>query len=94
MKYKEVLKKYNVSQVKLADRLGINRVSVSRLLSENNDMRASTIIKIASAIGCSPGELFDNDKKAPYSDDDTSIIIECPHCHKKIIYERKKGTDI
>lgn len=60
MRYKEVLEKYGITQIELAERLGINRVSVSRLLSEKNDMRTSTLIKIANAIGCQVGELFDN----------------------------------
>lgn len=63
MRYKEVLKKYGLTQNELADRLGINRVSVSRLLSDGNDMRVSTIIKIANAIGCTPGEMLDDDNK-------------------------------
>lgn len=65
MRFKEVLKKYGISQIELAERLGINRVSVSRLLSEKNDMRASTIKKIADAIGCPPGELFE-DPQTPF----------------------------
>lgn len=44
--------------MELADRLGINRVSVSRLLSEKNDIRLSTIEKIAKAIGCKVGDFF------------------------------------
>ncbi len=78
MRYKEVLKKYGVSQVELADRLGINRVSVSRLLNEKNDMRASTLTKIAKAIGCSVGELFDEPEDA------NSPNVVCPHCGKPI----------
>lgn len=78
MRYKEVLKKYGVSQVELADKLGINRVSVSRLLSDKNDMRASTIIKIANAIGCSPGELFDDAEETP------TPSLTCPKCGAKL----------
>lgn len=76
MRYKEVLKKYGISQTELADRLGINRVSVSRLLSEKNDMRASTIEKVAKAIGCTSGELFDD---APEKDTVGSSLA-CPKC--------------
>lgn len=76
MRYKEVLKKYGISQTELADRLGINRVSVSRLLSEKNDMRASTIEKVAKAIGCTSGELFDD----AHEGDDASSSLACPKC--------------
>jgi transcriptional regulator with XRE-family HTH domain len=77
---KDVLKKYGLSQIDLADRLGINRVSVSRLLSDNNDMRISTLCKMADAIGCSPAEFF-TDK--PTANDDATHIV-CPHCGKPI----------
>ena len=79
MRYKEVLKKYGITQSELAEKLGINRVSVSRLLSENNDMRASTISKIANAIGCKPGELFEELEDGHTS----SPSIVCPHCGKE-----------
>ena len=79
MRYKEVLKKYGVSQIELADRLGINRVSVSRLLADKNDMRASTIIKIAKAVGCPAGELFDDASAEP-----APSGLVCPHCGKPI----------
>ena len=45
MRFKDVLNKYGVTQQDLADRMGMNRVSVSRLLSEKNDLRISTIEK-------------------------------------------------
>ena len=78
MKFKEVLEKYGITQTELAERLGINRVSVSRLFSEKNDMRSSTIIKIANAIGCSVSELYGEE---PSKKENT---IPCPHCGKPI----------
>lgn len=63
MRFKEVLKQYGITQIELAEKLGINRVSVSRLFSNSNDMRASTIEKVAKAIGCTAGELFDDSLK-------------------------------
>lgn len=78
MRFKEVLEKYGITQTELAERLGINRVSVSRLFSEKNDMRSSTVIKIAAAIGCSVGELYDDFNK----EDDSNTIV-CPKCGAK-----------
>lgn len=83
MRYKEVLNKYGVTQIELAERLGINRVSVSRLLSEKNDMRASTLERIAKAIGCEVGEFF----REPTETSDTANIILCPNCGKPIRFE-------
>lgn len=34
MRFKETLEKYGITQMELADRLGIDRVSVSRLLAK------------------------------------------------------------
>ena len=79
MKFKEVLEKYGITQTELAERLGINRVSVSRLFSEKNDMRSSTIIKIANAIGCSVAELYGEEPSS-----ENSNTIPCPHCGKPI----------
>ena len=84
MRYKEVLNRYGGTQVELAERLGINRVSVSRLLSEKNDMRASTLEKIAKAIGCEVSEFF----VKPTEKADTANIILCPNCGKPIKFEK------
>ena len=79
MRFKEVLKKYGITQTELAERLGINRVSVSRLFSEDNDMRSSTVIKIAKAIGCSVGELYDDFNP----EEENKNIFTCPKCGAK-----------
>lgn len=80
MRIKEVLKKYGITQNELAERMGINRVSVSRLLSESNDMRTSTVVKIADAIGCNVSELFEE----PASESKEAVSNLCPHCGKHI----------
>ena len=76
---KDALKKRGLTQNELADRLGINRVSLSRLLSDKNDMRISTIKKIADSIGCDVTEFF---KPADNAEHNT---ITCPHCGEKIV---------
>ena len=79
MHIKEVLKQRGLTQNALAERLGINRVSLSRLLSDKNDMRISTIKKIADAIGCDVTEFFKPADTAEHS------TITCPHCGEKIV---------
>ena len=79
MHIKEALKKRGLKQNDLAERLGINRVSLSRLLSDKNDMRISTIKKIADAIGCDVSEFF-----APTETEDNNTIT-CPHCGEKLV---------
>ena len=79
MHIKETLKQRGLKQNDLADRLGINRVSLSRLLSDKNDMRISTIKKIADAIGCDVAEFF-----TPAETEDHNVIT-CPHCGEKLV---------
>ena len=79
LQIKEALKQRGLKQNDLAERLGINRVSMSRLLSDKNDMRLSTIKKIADAIGCDVSEFF---TKADTEDNNT---ITCPHCGEKLV---------
>ena len=79
MHIKEVLKQRGLKQNDLADRLGINRVSLSRLLSDKNDMRISTIKKIADAIGCDVVEFFAPAEPAEHN------AITCPHCGEKLV---------
>lgn len=79
MHIKETLKQRGLTQNELAERLGINRVSLSRILSNKNDMRVSTIIKIADAIGCDVSEFF-----AP-ADTAEHNTTTCPHCGAKLV---------
>ena len=79
MHIKEILKQRGLKQNDLAERLGINRVSLSRLLSDKNDMRVSTIKKIADAIGCDVSEFF-----TPAETEDHNVIT-CPHCGAKLV---------
>ena len=79
MHIKEALKKRGLKQNDLAGRLGINRVSLSRLLSDKNDMRISTIKKIADAIGCDVTEFFSQADTADHN------VITCPHCGAKLV---------
>ena len=79
LKIKETLKQRGLTQNELAERLGINRVSLSRLLSDKNDMRISTIQKIADAIGCDVAEFFSPAETADHN------TITCPHCGAKLV---------
>lgn len=79
LKIKDALKKRGIKQNDLAERLGINRVSLSRLLSDKNDMRISTIKKIADAIGCDVAEFFTPAEPAEHNN------ITCPNCGEKLV---------
>ena len=79
MHIKEALKQRGLKQNDIAERLKINRVSLSRLLSDKNDMRISTIKKIADAIGCDVTEFFSPEDTAGHN------TITCPHCGAKLV---------
>ena len=79
MHIKETLKQRGLKQNDLAERLGINRLSLSRLLSDKNDMRFSTIKKIADAIGCDVTEFL-----TPAATEEHNTIT-CPHCGEKLV---------
>ena len=79
LQIKETLKQRGLTQNELSERLGINRVSLCRLLSDKNDMRVSTIKKIADALGCDVAEFFTPADKAEHN------TITCPHCGEKLV---------
>lgn len=75
---KDVLKKYGITQIALAERLGINRVSLNATIN-NPNIKLSTLDKIADAIGCDVTEFF-----APADTADHNTIT-CPHCGEKLV---------
>lgn len=75
---KDVLKKYGITQIALAERLGINRVSLNATLN-NPNIKLSTLDKIADAIGCDVTEFFTPADTAGHN------TITCPHCGAKLV---------
>ena len=75
---KDVLKKYGITQIALAERLGINRVSLNATLN-NPNIKLSTLDKIADAIGCDVTEFFTPADTAEHN------VITCPHCGAKLV---------
>ena len=75
---KDVLKKYGITQIALAERLGINRVSLNATLN-NPNIKLSTLDKIADAIGCDVTEFFTPADTAEHN------TITCPHCGEKLV---------
>ena len=75
---KDVLKKYGITQIALAERLGINRVSLNATLN-NPNIKLSTLDKIADAIGCDVTEFFTPADTAGHN------VITCTHCGAKLV---------
>lgn len=81
MNISRVLKEKNIPLQDLADKMGVSYSTISKTVTGNPT--ASTIEKIAKAIGCSPAEFFE-EPQVP----DT---LRCPKCGTPLNIEIKEG---
>lgn len=75
LRIKELIKEKGMTITELADKLGVNRVTLSN--SVNGNPTVETLNKIADAIGCPVTDLFEHPQKG-------SLFFTCPHCGKNI----------
>lgn len=78
MDVKSVIKAHGMTLKEVAERLGINRVTLSQNLS--HPMSVSSLQRIADVLGCKVGDFF-RDEIEPERE------ITCPHCGKAITLE-------
>lgn len=74
LRVKELCKSKGINMESLADKMNVKRESLSRAINGNPTLE--TLEKIASALGVSVTELFEDKKE--------SLSITCPHCGKPI----------
>lgn len=72
LRIKELLRERNMTQVDLANKLGVTKITLSQNIARNN-FTLSKLEEIAAALECRVIDLFDN-----------SYEVECPHCGHKI----------
>lgn len=72
LRIKELLRERNMTQVDLANKLGVTKITLSQNITRNNWTLAK-LDEIAAALECRVIDLFDN-----------SYEISCPHCGHKI----------
>lgn len=104
MKYriKEILKEKGLNGVELAEMLGINKITLYRNLSENNDLRISTLEKIATALNVplwsllvSKDEITKDETNEQKTEPMVGVAsISCPHCGKPIYLHPTKEETI
>ena len=83
MKYriKEILKEKGLKGVELAEMLGINKITLYRNLSESNDLRISTLEKIATALNVPLWSLLvSKDEITKDETNEQSTTFVCPRC--------------
>lgn len=78
MRIKEVIQEKGLTINKVAELMGVNRVSLSNTI--NGNPTVETLQKIATALDVPVSELFDAPKEG---------VISCPHCGKSITIEAK-----
>lgn len=78
MRIKEVIQEKGLTINKVAELMGVNRVSLSTAI--NGNPKLETLEKIANALGVPVSELFEAPKEG---------VITCPHCGKQITIEAK-----
>ena len=72
LRIKELLAERNMTQVDLANKLGVTKVTLNQNLTRNN-WTLGKLEEIADAIGCRVVDLFDN-----------TYTITCPDCGREI----------
>ncbi len=59
LKLKEVRQRKFMTQAQLAEKIGTSKANISKLETEQREPRASTVLKLAEALGVAPEELVD-----------------------------------
>ena len=81
MRIKEILRAKGLTQIELADRLGVTRSAVVSVL--NGNPTVATLERIATALDVHLLDLFIDDRDVSTPTDCNSVSV-CPHCNNKI----------
>lgn len=79
LRIREAIKAHGLTVNEVAERMGINRVTLSTHL--NGNPSAEILFRIADAIGCGMNELFGTDE---------DHIIVCPKCGTRLTVKEEK----
>lgn len=83
IRIKEILKEKGLTQNELADKLGVTRDAIAKMLVGNPTI--SYLERVATALDVHVLDLFEDDRE--YTEHKN--VIECPHCHEPINIEIK-----
>lgn len=81
MDIKNIAKEKGYTMTRIADELGINRVTLAQSLNGNPTLHR--LKEIANVLGCSVGDFF-RDETVESTDVSNTLSLTCPHCGKTI----------
>ena len=81
MDIKNIAKEKGYTMTRIADELGINRVTLAQSLNGNPTLHR--LQEIANVLGCSVGDFF-RDETVQSQGVSNTLSLTCPHCHKSI----------
>lgn len=76
MDIKKIAKEKGYTMARIADVLGINRVTLAQSLNGNPTLHR--LQEIANVLGCSVGDFFSDEMED--KSDNLSVSLTCPHC--------------
>lgn len=81
MDIKNIAKEKGYTMTRIADELGINRVTLAQSLNGNPTLHR--LQEIANVLGCSVGDFF-RDETVESTNVSNTLSLTCPHCGKTI----------
>lgn len=81
MDIKNIAKEKGYTMTRIADELGINRVTLAQSLNGNPTLHR--LQEIANVLGCSVGDFF-RDETVESTCVSNTLSLTCPHCGKTI----------
>ncbi len=79
LRIKEILKEQGITNISLADQVGITRPNMSNIVNGKTKPSLDTLERIAVILGVPFTDLFEQPKQN---------VITCPHCNGKIKIEK------
>lgn len=79
---KEAIKRNGLTINKVAETMGINRVTLSNHINGNPSVEI--LFRIAAAIGCNVRDFFNEPETKEETKEEKKPYIICPHCGKEI----------
>lgn len=83
MEISKVIRNHGLTNVKVAEMLGMGTTSLANLINPNRNITVNNLRKLAKVIGCDITEFFEDEVKG-HSDDAKEPSYTCPHCGKPI----------